>query len=294
MRREHPTDPRNAHELERDAVRSEIHKPQNRVPDEILHCEPLAMLLRRGYEPTLSEPDVPFDPNMDDSRAAPLLEHLERYAFRLFFRGAIQNSHNFLPEETTKFLKAEQAQKEADRLVEIGFAEKIDEKRYKLIEHASSFGPTLEWYVARQLKNQLGIQAVAGVHFRATGVGGDLDILASTENKLIVIELKSSPPKHLYDDEVNAFFERILTLKPHISIFAVDTALRLYDKVIPMLEQGLSRRDPSKTPPQSTCIERELFAVTPHIFAVNSKPTLIGNISRTIAEGLKNLSPDPW
>jgi hypothetical protein len=37
--------------------------------------------------------------------------------------------------------------------------------------------------------------------------------------------------------------------------------------------------------------ERELWALTPHIFAVNAKPDLVANIGRALAEGLLALAP---
>ena len=38
-------------------------------------------------------------------------------------------------------------------------------------------------------------------------------------------------------------------------------------------------------------IERELWALTPHLYAVNGRPDLMANVGRAIAEGLLALSP---
>jgi hypothetical protein len=38
-------------------------------------------------------------------------------------------------------------------------------------------------------------------------------------------------------------------------------------------------------------IERELWALTPHLYAVNGKLDLMANIGRALAEGLFALSP---
>ena len=38
-------------------------------------------------------------------------------------------------------------------------------------------------------------------------------------------------------------------------------------------------------------VRRELWAMTPHIYAVNSNPDLTRNIGRAIAEGLAMLAP---
>ena len=43
------------------------------------------------------------------------------------------------------------------------------------------------------------------------------------------------------------------------------------------------RRGETKLAPR--CLERELWALTPHLYAVNSRPDLMANIGRAIAKG---------
>jgi hypothetical protein len=38
-------------------------------------------------------------------------------------------------------------------------------------------------------------------------------------------------------------------------------------------------------------LERELWALTPHLYAVNGRPDLMTNIGRAIAEGWRALAP---
>jgi hypothetical protein len=64
-------------------------------------------------------------------------------------------------------------------------------------------------------------------------LGGDLDVVATAEGKLAYLELKSSPPKNLEPREIVAFFDRMCILRPDVTLFVVDTALRLSDKVYP-------------------------------------------------------------
>lgn len=130
----------------------------------------------------------------------------------------------------------------------------------------------------------------AGVTLSAPGVGGDLDIVGTAEGKLVYLELKSSPPKHLSDGEVAAFVDRVLVLRPDITLFVIDTALRLSDKVVTMLADELIRR--SAAPPSAPRrVERDLWALTPHLYAVNAKPDLMANIGRALAEGFRALAP---
>jgi hypothetical protein len=115
-------------------------------------------------------------------------------------------------------------------------------------------------------------------------VGGDLDVVAVAEAKLVYLELKTSPPKHLELSEVSAFLQRLRALRPDISLFVVDTALRLADKVLPIFASVLPR-EPRR-------VAGELWALSPHLYLVNAKPDLIGNVERAIAEGLRALAPE--
>jgi hypothetical protein len=251
-------------------------------------CEPLAMLVRRGFTPSLAELDLPFDPDLPEADAERLADALDHYAFRLFLRGAIHHRDGFLPEEATRFLARDHAAERAAQAAALGLLAPLPGGRFQLVRPCASFGGTLEWYVARRIAARYALDAVAGVKFHAPGVGGDLDVVASAEGKLILLELKSSPPKHIGADEVRAFFDRVIALRPHVAIFAVDTALRLADKVVPLLCDLAIGRGAALSPER---IERELWALGPHLYAVNAKADLIANIGRALAEGLRELAP---
>ncbi len=250
----------------------------------------MAMLARRGLEPRAAALDLPFTSEFDRQRGESLSALLDHYAFRLFLRGAIARRDGFFPRETTRYLKASQSRAYAEALADLGLARRLGHRRYILSTPANSFGGTLEWYVSRELRRRFGFDAAAGVKFHAKGVGGDLDVIAAAEGKLVYLELKSSPPKNLSAAELSAFCARLAMLRPHVSVFVVDTALRLWDKVLPMLTAELARRCPRPVTPRR--IVRELWALTPHVYAVNGRPGLISNIGRVIAEGLLALSPD--
>ncbi len=250
----------------------------------------MAMLARRGLRPSKSRSDLPFPEDLEEEKATRLSKLLGHYAFRLFLRGAIQKGQGFAPEETTQYLKRAQSRECAESLVRLGLAERTSRGRYRLLWAAKSFGGTLEWYVARELSRRFGVDAAAGVRFHARGVGGDLDVVAAAEGKLTYLELKSSPPKNLEIHEVVAFFDRVYLLRPDVTLFVVDTALRLSDKVLPMLVTELEHRRPG-TQIIPRRIERELWALTPHLYAVNGKLDLMANIGRALAEGLFALSP---
>jgi hypothetical protein len=79
-----------------------------------------------------------------------------------------------------------------------------------------------------------------------------------------------------------------------VAIFAMDTALRLGDKVVPLCAAVMDRRPGRrKRPAAPRRVERDLWALTPHVYLVSAKPSLVGNIGRALAEGLRALAPEP-
>jgi hypothetical protein len=247
------------------------------------------MLVRRGFRPLPARPDLPFPQDLEPEKADWLAGWLGHYAFRLFLRGAIQKPEGFAPREATRYLTATQAKAYARVLVDLGLAARLPQGRYRLARPVMSFGGTLEWYVARELQRRLAFDVASGVKLQTRGVGGDFDIVAAAEGKLIYLELKSSPPKNLAVAEVAAFFERLQLLRPDLALFVVDTALRLSDKILPMLLAELERQ-PGRPPASPRRVAQELWALTPHLYAVNGRRDLMANIGRAIAEGLLALS----
>lgn len=250
--------------------------------------EVMAMLVRRGFQPSLATLDLPFPPDADEALIERIAERLGHYAFRLFLRGAILRRGSFSPADASKYVEAPRATEMAEDLVSLRMAVREEEGRYRLLHPVRNFGGTLEWYVGRELRGRFGFDVAAGVKFHAPEVGGDLDVVAAAEGRLLYLEMKSSPPKHLAQDEVAAFFRRVRALRPHLAIFVMDTALRLSDKVVPLLQAELSA-----PAPEPRRLVREVWALTPHLYVVNAKQDLMTNVGIAIAEGWRALSPPP-
>lgn len=250
--------------------------------------EAIAMLIRRGLRPKTTAGDVPFPWPPDDALAAKLAEWLGHYAFRLFLRGAISKFEGFLPGETTRYLSIMQSKVYAEAMVDLGLAEKISRSQYRMQYPAQNFGGTLEWYVGRELC-RYGFDVATGIKLHVPGCGGDLDVVAAAEGKLVYVELKSSPPRNLNASEIAAFCDRLKVLRPDVSIFVVDTALRLSDKVLPMLLDEFRRRGQSPVRPKQ--IAARQWAITPYVYAVNGSRDLMANIMKAIAEGFRAHSP---
>lgn len=276
---------RNAKELEAAAAARRPPRAAPRAPA----SEPLAMLRRRGLDPRPSRPDLPFDPRLPPERLEAIAALLRHYALRLFLRGAILERGDFTPSEATRYVPAPKARELADACVAAGLATALPHGRYRLAHPARSFGATLEWWLARELSDRLGCETAFGVRSGAPGVGGDLDVVAACEGKLVYVEAKSSPPKHLTIEEVAAFLHRVRALRPDVTLLVVDTALRLSDKVLPLFAEALSRVGAAPLEPRR--LFRETWALGPHIFLVNAKEELIENVCRALAEGLRALGP---
>jgi len=252
--------------------------------------EAMAMLTRRGLRPEMTVGDVPFPAQFEEPTAARLSERLGHYAFRLFLRGAIQKPEGFLPVEATRYLALERSAEYAEALVALGLAEISSFGQYKLKYPARSFGGTLEWYVGRELARRFGFDVATGVKLHVPGLGGDLDVVAAAEGKLVYVELKSSPPRNLAANEITAFCNRLNLLRPDLSLFVVDTALRLSDKILPMFKEEFQRRGYEISGKQR--IASQLWALTPRIYLVNGSRDLMMNIGKAIAAGLRSLSPE--
>ena len=250
----------------------------------------MAMLARRGLRPEKTIGDLPFPAQLEERIAARLSEWLGHYAFRLFLRGAIQKPEGFLPVETTRYVALEQSTEYAEALVELGLAEISSRGRYTLKYPARSFGGTLEWYVGRELARRFGFDVATGVKLHVPGLGGDLDVVAAAEGKLIYLELKSSPPRNLAANEIAAFCGRLNVLRPDLSLFVVDTALRLSDKILPMFLEEFQRRGCGISGKKR--IAAQLWALTPRIYLVNGSRDLMMNIGKAIAAGFRALAPE--
>jgi Holliday junction resolvase-like predicted endonuclease len=144
-----------------------------------------------------------------------------------------------------------------------------------------SFGETLEWYVAEILKREFSAEAVWGVKFKGRKTGGDYDVIAKLDCVLCYVEVKSSPPKQIYDSEIAAFLDRVADLSPEVAIFLMDTELRMKDKIVPMFESELARRKKEGVP--VVRVEKELFHIGGRIYIINAKDGIAGNMQNVLS-----------
>ena len=238
------------------------------------------ILKRRGFRVFKKEPAddllVPDEPFLGS-----FFDMLHKYSFRLLLRDVIKHQDRFTLEEvtrysTTRVIRSYLGYLRDIRLINEGAAGYVLSRR-----PVTSFGPTLEWYVAELLKREFGAEALWSVKFKRPKVGGDYDVLAKLDGSLLYVEVKSSPPKQVTESEVAAFLDRVDDLSPELSVFLMDTELRMKDKLVPMFEQELAKR--SSEPPPVLRLERELFHVLERIFIVNAKENIGRNIGTVVA-----------
>jgi hypothetical protein len=210
---------------------------------------------------------------------------LHKYSFRLFLRDVIKHQEFFALKDVTRYATPAVTTEYLDYLLSVRLIKK-KARGYTLAKGPiTSFGATLEWFCAEILKREFGAETIWGVKFRRPKVGGDYDVIAKLDGSLIYLEVKSSPPKQIYDSEIEAFLDRIEDLAPGVAVFLMDTELRMKDKLVPMFEKALQKR--YEDPPEVLRMERELFQIRDRIFIINAKESLIQNIEKVVSRFFK-------
>jgi len=237
------------------------------------------LLRRRGFKIYKKEPSE--DLLLPEGRYInSFYEKLKKYSFRLFLRDVIKHQNAFTVEKVTKYATREVTSQYIDFLLKVGLIESI-KRGFRLKKRPiKSFGETLEWFVARLMKKEFGAEVIWGAKFKRPRVGGDYDLIAKINSSILYIEIKSSPPKQIYDKEITAFLNRVDDLLPEIAIFFVDTELRMKDKIVPMFEAELRKR--YKNSKSVERIERELFHINKKVFIINAKSSIAANMATVL------------
>jgi hypothetical protein len=237
------------------------------------------LLKRRGFRIYKKEPSedliLPAKEFQKD-----FYEVMKKYSFRLFLRDVIKHQDFFRIENVTRYATSEVTRDYVEYLRKIGLAEKVSDGFRLSLRPIKSFGETLEWFVSETFKVEFVAEAIWGIKFKRPKVGGDYDLIAKVDGTILYMEIKSSPPKQIYQKEITAFFDRLSDLLPEIGIFFVDTELRMKDKIVPMFEEGLGVR--YVHPPKITRMEKELFQIEDKIFIINAKDNVAANIEKVL------------
>lgn len=259
-----------------------------------------ALLKRRGFEIYRKAPGGDLLLPADGKFLEGWYEAMKHYSFRLFLRDVIKHQEGFTPESVTRYATAGVTGEYIRYLSETGILEEVDgHYRLKRVPPLKkkpgikSFGTTLEWFTAQVLLHEFQAQAEWGVKLKkksrlGRGIGGDYDVIAKVDGMLLYMEVKSSPPKQIYLNEIKAFLERAEGLAPDISIFFMDTELRMKDKIVPMFEEALP---PSG--PRPSRLYKEIFSIGDGMFIINAKGSVAMNMERVLGNYFSSHRPSP-
>ncbi len=264
-------------------LRAELRKVEERKW-EGGNAELKGMLRRRGLELFRANPahHLLFPPAFPDDGKRQFYELFKKYSFRLFLREILNRKGVFLLSEVVRYSSLETGRKYLRSLLDLGLVERGKDRRYRfLFFPTTSLGPTLEWFMAEIFRQEFFCPALHGLRCKGTRYGGDFDVVAAMESRLIYMEVKSSPPKNIEGDEVHEFFSRLEDLQPHLTFFFVDTELRLKDKMVPLLEAERAARSFRADEPSQPAekIAEEIFFLNPGIYLLSSKRSIIGNMT---------------
>jgi hypothetical protein len=217
-------------------------------------------------------------------------EMMKRYSFRLVLRDMIKNQDGFRIRDLTHYCSSKVVREYCEILCDMGVIIKSGRLSYRTgVRPLYSFGPTLEWFIAEMFKREFASPALYGVSVKKTRSGGDYDVMASWNQRLVYAEVKSSPPKGVEQAEISTFFSRLEDLLPDVAILFNDTQLRMKDKLVVMFEEALSRRygeESKKLYPVERLIG-ELFHIQHCIFIVNSKKDVVENFGICLRDCLR-------
>src|SRR4030043_1690302 len=221
-----------------------------------------------------------FPPDLSPFHKARFYEMMKRYSFRLVLRDMIKYQDWFRIQDLTPYCSSEGVQGYCDLLCEMGAIIKNGKGKFRTrVSPLYSFGPTLEWFIAEMFKREFASPAIYGVSVKNPPSGGDYDVMASWNQRLVYVEVKSSPPKGVEQNEISTFFSRMDDILPDVAILFNDTQLRMKDKLVVMFEEELERRygRESKTVYPVERLFEELFHVQHRIYIVNSKKDVAEN-----------------
>ena len=196
---------------------------------------------------------------------------LHHYSYRLFLRDVLTQREKLTPATLCRYVSSEVAARYLRVLQRARLIERSG-RTYRLrAARIVSFGGTLEWYVAELLSREFGCTATYGVRIPGAPHGGDYDVVACAEGALLYVETKSAPPRQIDSPQIDAFLDRVNTVRPDMALFLVDTTLRMRDKIVPFLARALRARGLAVCPER---LEREVWRVGAGLYVLNADPDL--------------------
>jgi len=239
---------------------------------------PEMALQKRGFRLASSCPRAGLIYPLVEGKVDEFYEEMKRYSFRLLLRDVVKLGKGFREEDLTHYCSPEAVSSFLKPLLSAGIIKKLGKKSYALSsQQVDNFGGTLEWFVAQVFQREFASPASWGIRLLETESGGDYDVIAQVEGRIVYVEVKSSPPKNIYQEMVGEFLTRIQELRPNMAIFLADTQLRLEDKINKLFEWELEKR--GEKPVRIERLGEGVFSLGGNVMIINSKPDLIANLA---------------
>ncbi|MCX8117791.1 MAG: hypothetical protein N3G78_07680 [Desulfobacterota bacterium] len=235
-----------------------------------------------------------FPPDLSPEDRDRFYESMKKYSFRLVLRDMIKHQNGFGVGDLTRYCSTRVARHYCEVLEAMGILQRTGRQTYRTrLAPIFSFGPTLEWFIAEMFKREFASPALYGVSVKGTPSGGDFDVVASWNRRLVYVEVKSSPPRGIERPEITTFFSRLEDLLPDMAVLFNDTQLRMKDKLVGMLEEELERRYGAESEERHPVVRliEELFHIGHRIYLINSKKDVVENFSSCLRDYLRYGEP---
>ncbi|RMD46558.1 MAG: hypothetical protein D6834_02245 [Aquificota bacterium] len=205
-----------------------------------------------------------------------------QYGFRLFIKSLWNNLNNGIDQHQKKKKLTEYLNFEKEKqYFELLHTWDIDYSlRQICVNEKMKYDIFFSFILGEYLFEKFTIPYMVDVRIENLTYGGDLDLVSFYKNKLLGIEIKTSPPINIHLKEISAFIERSFILSDWNHVFLMDSTLRLEDKIIPMLEESLFYRNGSSSFIHHPVmrIQNQLFHIPPNIYVSNTAPALSSKI----------------
>lgn len=168
------------------------------------------------------------------------------------------------------------------RLVAYGLLDRRPEGYAIRAPLRTTFGDTLEWFVAQVFIREFLAPAAWDVRLLGIREGGDFDVLTVVDGRLGYVECKGSPPYNVSVQALDRFLGRVSRLAPDFAIFLIDTTLLVERNIIDNLRRLLTGAWGSEPPVVRA--SAGLFQVGGDVplFVVTSRRSLVENLQQCL------------
>ncbi len=237
-------------------------------------------LWRRGYE--IIE-ECPIERVIVPKGGEFLDEYYQRlfnYRFRRFLGDLLLFRKDDYIDCETLFSrwKKDEVEEQWNFLLKAHIIESLKEDQYLFSYfYLDNFGETLEWFISEIFKREFYMPTIWGIKIKEIKGGGDFDILSILENNLLYVECKTSPPNNIRLREIWEFLRRREVLKPKITIFFIDTTLKIERNIIENICSLLERRFMKSKKINVFSLKDGVYAFDNGIYIMQSKGDIIKN-----------------